>query len=119
MSRGLVRYQKCGTFDLPTFSCYRKLPLLASGWAYPGSGRVREMAWRRHVITRVVLMPEQARLLAGEPRLKSQSATVPVLKQIASRELKPRRNGVRIGTRKIKSRHAICCRSRSRTGKKR
>jgi putative transposase len=34
MPKGLIRYQKCGVFHFLTFSCYRRLPLLASEAAY-------------------------------------------------------------------------------------
>jgi hypothetical protein len=34
MTKGLVRYQKCGVFHFLTFSCYRRMPLLGMGAAY-------------------------------------------------------------------------------------
>jgi putative transposase len=90
MTKGLVRYQKCGVFHFLTFSCYRRMPLLASGVAYQVFEREIE-AVRRHygfVIAGYVLMPEHVHLLVDEPRVASLATALQVLKQNTSRKLK-------------------------------
>jgi putative transposase len=75
MTRGLVRYQKCGVFHFLTFSCYRRRPLLAAPGAYGIFEHELERVRKRYG-------------LLGEPRIASLAVALQVLKQAASRKLK-------------------------------
>jgi len=90
MTRGLVRYQKCGVFHFLTFSCYRRRPLLAAPGAYGIFEHELERVRKRYglVVAGYVLMPEHVHLLLGEPRIASLAVALQVLKQAASRKLK-------------------------------
>jgi len=90
MPKGLVRYQKCGVFHFLTFSCYRRLPLLASEAAYTVFERELESVRQRYgfVIAGYVLMPEHVHHLVGETSISSLSVALQVLKQLTSRTLK-------------------------------
>jgi putative transposase len=90
MTKGLVRYQKCGDFHFITFSCYHRLPLLGCNAAYEVFARELETARRQYgfVVAGYVLMPEHVHLLLGEPPHSSLSVALQVLKQKTSRTLK-------------------------------
>jgi putative transposase len=90
MPKGLVRYQKCGVFHFLTFSCYRRMPLLARDTAYQVFERELEAVRRRYgfVVAGYVLMPEHVHLLVGEPGVSSLATVLQVLKQNTSRKLK-------------------------------
>src|SRR5665213_260657 len=90
MTKGLVRYQKCGVFHFLTFSCYRRQPLLAKAGAYKIFERALESVRLRYgfVVAGYVLMPEHVHLLVGEPAVSSLATAVQVLKQQTSRKLK-------------------------------
>ena len=90
MPKGRVRYQKCGVFHFLTFSCYRRMPLLARDAAYRVFEREFEAVRRRYgfVVAGYVLMPEHVHLLVGEPRVASLAIALQVLKQKTSRRLK-------------------------------
>jgi putative transposase len=90
MTKGLVRYQKCGVFHFLTFSCYRRRPLLGRDTAYRIFESELEAVRRRYgfVVAGYVLMPEHGHLLVGEPRVSSLATALQVLKQITSRKLK-------------------------------
>src|ERR1700744_1206737 len=90
MPKGLTRY-RCGVFHFVTFSCYRRLPLLASTPGYEVFEHELETVRRRYdfVVAGYVLMPEHVHLLVGEPRVASLSVAIQVLKQQTSRKLKP------------------------------
>ncbi len=90
MPKGLVRYQKCGSFHFITFSCYRRLPLLGQAAAYKTFEHELEAVRRRYglVVAGYVLMPDHVHLLVGEPLVSSLSVALQVLKQKTSRKLK-------------------------------
>jgi putative transposase len=94
MTKGLVRYQKCGVFHFLTFSCYRREPLLASSGAFEVfvSELEKVRRWYGFVVAGYVLMPEHVHLLIGEPRRSSLSVALQVLKQNTSRRLKKKQN---------------------------
>jgi putative transposase len=76
-----------------TFSCFRRLPLLASGRARNEFLRVLEQVRRRYrfTVAGYVVMPEHVHLLISEPERKSLSAVVQVLKQSVARKLNARK----------------------------
>lgn len=87
--RNLKRYYGAGDLHFVTFSCYQRLPLLASG-------RRRDLFLRRLEATRTryemvvvgyVVMPEHVHLLVDEPRRDSLSTAIKALKQSVSRRL--------------------------------
>ena len=90
MTRGLIRYQKCGVFHFLTFSCYRRQPLLAAPGAYGVFEHELECIRKRNALVAAgyVLMPEYVHLLIGEPLISSLSVALQVLKQETSRILK-------------------------------
>ncbi len=90
MTRGLVRYQKCGAFHFLTFSCYRRQALLADPGAYSVFEQELERVRKQYglVVAGYVLMPEHVHLLLGEPLVSSLSVALQVLKQETSRKLK-------------------------------
>ena len=92
MPKGLVRIQKCGALHFLTFSCYRRLPLLASERAYSLFEHELENVRLRYGLGIVgyVLMPEHVHLLVNEPRVESLAVAAQVLKQQTSRKLKLR-----------------------------
>ena len=69
MTERLVRYQQCGDMHFLTFSCYRRLPYLAS----PEAKNLFEDALERirkkysFVVAGYVVMPEHVHLLVNEP----------------------------------------------------
>ena len=69
MTKGLVRYQQCGCFHFLTFSCYHRLPYLASPEAMnlfeSALERIRQKY--RFVVAGYVVMPEHVHLLVNEP----------------------------------------------------
>ena len=92
MPKGLVRYQQCGVFHFLTFSCYRRLPLLAGASGYAVFEVELEAVRSRYgfVVAGYVLMPEHVHLLVGEPAISTLAVAIQVLKQQTSRKLKPR-----------------------------
>ncbi len=94
MPKDLVRYQKSGAFHFLTFSCYRRLPLLARLGAYHLFETELEAVRRKYefVVAGYVLMPEHVHLLVGEPRRSTLSVALQVLKQKTSRKLKGKAN---------------------------
>jgi putative transposase len=69
MTERLVRFQQCGDMHFLTFSCYRRLPYLAS----PEAKNLFEDALERirekysFVVAGYVVMPEHVHLLVNEP----------------------------------------------------
>jgi len=87
--RNLRRYYGRGDLHFVTFSCYQRLPLLASG-------RRRDLVLRTLEATRLkyeilvvgyVVMPEHVHLLVSEPGRQNLSAAVKALKQSVSRRV--------------------------------
>jgi putative transposase len=90
MTKGLVRYQKCGVFHFLTFSCYHRQALLDSDTAYHFFEIELEAVRRRYgfVVAGYVLMPEHVHLLVNESRHAPLAVALQVLKQQTSRKLK-------------------------------
>ena len=91
MTKGLIRYQQCGSFHFITFSCYRRLP-------YLGTATARDLFERSLEVMRVryeffvfvyVLMPEHIHMLVNEPKKALLSKAIQALKlsvSVQSRE---------------------------------
>lgn len=92
MTKGLVRYQKCGVFHFLTFSCYRRQALLGSNTAYHLFECELESIRQQYefVVAGYVLMPEHVHLLVSEPHYASLAVALQVLKQQTSKRLKGR-----------------------------
>jgi len=90
MTKGLVRYQKSGSFQFITFSCYRRQPLLGNESSYSILERELESVRKRFgmVVAGYVLMPEHVHLSVGEPLKASLAIALQVLKQKTSKKLK-------------------------------
>jgi putative transposase len=90
MSPRLVRFQKTRNFHFITFSCFRRLPLLARREGYNTFEIEFEKVRQRYqfVVAGYVLMPEHVHLLVSEPQVTSLSIALQVLKQLTSRKLK-------------------------------
>ncbi len=82
MTRGLIRYQQTGDFHFLTFSCYHRLPYLASAKARALFESALERIRRRFrlAIAGYVVMPEHVHLLVSEPREGELSSAVRSLK---------------------------------------
>lgn len=96
MPKGLRRIQGGGDFHFITCSCYRRLQFM-------GSARRRDLFLKileevrqkyRFLVIGYVVMPEHFHLLVSEPKTKSLSIVMQVLKQRVSRKCRgrPRRN---------------------------
>ena len=79
-----------GTFALPTFSCYRRLPL-------PGTVRARNLFLRElgrvrkeygFLLVGYVVMPNHVHLLISEPKKRTPSTVLQMLKQRVSRKMR-------------------------------
>ena len=96
MPRGLHRRYGQRHLHFITFSCYRRLPLLASAHARNLFVKILGEVRDRHGFALVgsVVMPNHIHLLVGEPAIGTPSTVLQVLKQRVSRRLrrKPRRN---------------------------
>lgn len=92
MTRGLVRYQKCGCFHFVTFSCYRRQAYLDSDGARELFERSFEAMRRRYkfVIAGYVVMPERVHLLVGEPQEVLLSRAIQAVKLSVSVQSHPR-----------------------------
>ena len=90
MPTGLVRYHNSRQFHFITFSCHRRLPLLARGEGYATFERELEAIRQRYkfVFVGYVLMPEHVHLLVSEPKNGSLATALQVLKQQTSKVLK-------------------------------
>lgn len=86
----LVRFQKTRNFHFITFSCFRRLPLLARRAGYNALEVELEKIRQRYqfVVAGYVLMPEHVHLLVIEPLVSSLAIALQVLKQRTSRQLK-------------------------------
>ncbi|WP_433971476.1 REP-associated tyrosine transposase [Tunturiibacter lichenicola] len=89
MPRGLERRQNTGQLHFITFSCYSRLPYLASDKSKDTLEQVIERTRRTHkfILRAYVLMPEHIHLLS-EPEHHQLSSTIRVLKGESSRLLK-------------------------------
>jgi putative transposase len=86
---GLKRYQETRDLHFITFSCYRRLPLLAC----PEAKRQFEISleqarWQyRFCVTGYVIMPEHVHLLISEPERAPLARALQALKQSVARRL--------------------------------
>jgi len=90
MPYGLKRFQKAEALHFITFSCYRRLPLLAAPEPKDTVEAALERIRARHQarIYAYVLMPEHVHLLINEPPSILLAQFLKVLKQTTSRKLK-------------------------------
>ena len=95
MPKRLKRIYAFGHLHLITFSCYRRLPLLAFSRARNVFVRVLDQVRKEYGFQLVgyVVMPEHVHLLISEPGRRTPSTVLKMLKQRVSRQLrrKPRR----------------------------
>ena len=87
--RNLKRYYGAGHLHFVTFSCYRRLPLLASPLRRDLFLRVLEATRKKYEMVGVgyVVMPEHVHLLVDEPRKQNLSVALKALKQSVSRQV--------------------------------
>lgn len=90
MPSRLKRYQSEGSYHFLTFSCYHRLPYLASDHARITFEKELERLRQRHrfLVFGYVLMPEHVHLLISEPELQPLSKTLNVLKAETSKRLR-------------------------------
>ena len=93
MPKGLKRYYGKGDLHFLTFSCYRKRPLLGTQQArrvfVQELARVRaEYGFR---LIGYVVMPNHVHLLVSEPKKKTLSTVLQMLKQRVSRKMRKRK----------------------------
>ena len=90
MPKGLRRYYGQKHFHFVTFSCYRRMPLLASRRAR--SLFIKELSHVRaeygFLLTGYVLMPEHVHLLMSEPEKGTPSTVLQMLKQRVTRNMR-------------------------------
>src|SRR5690349_5813959 len=90
MPKGLKRYYGQKHFHFVTFSCYRRLPLLASRRAR--NLFVEELSKVRteyeFLLAGYVLMPNHVHLLMSEPNRRTPSTVLQMLKQRVSRKMR-------------------------------
>jgi putative transposase len=96
MSKKLKRYYGHGELHFVTFSCYRRLPLLAT--TYARNLFVKELDEVRHgcdfLLVGYVLMPNHVHLLISEPEKCSPSSALQLLKQRVSRKTRGQKDAV-------------------------
>ena len=82
MPQALHRYYGAGDLHFVTFSCYRRLPLLASPARRDRLLEILERVRRRYrlVVLGYVVMPEHVRLLVSEPQRETLSTVMQALK---------------------------------------
>jgi len=87
--RNLKRYYGAGDLHFVTFSCYRRLQLLANPLRRDLFLRALETTRKKYemVVVGYVVMPEHVHLLVGEPRKQDPSVALKVLKQSVSRRV--------------------------------
>ena len=89
MPRNLKRYYGRGDLHFVTFSCYRRLPLLARRERRDLFLKSLETIREKYelVVVGYVVMPEHVHLLVGEPRKQNLSVALKALKQGVSRRV--------------------------------
>src|ERR1700675_4811166 len=96
MPKKLKRYYGRGELHFVTFSCYRRLALLAT--AFARNLFVKELDEVRHgydfLLVGYVLMPNHVHLLISEPKNCSPSSTLQMLKQRVSRKMREQKHAV-------------------------
>ena len=93
MPSGLKRFQKAESLHFITFSCFYRLPLLATAGASETVEAVLEQTRARHDarVYAYVLMPEHVHLLVNEPPQILLAQFLKVVKQMTSRKLRGER----------------------------
>jgi len=88
MPSGLKRFQQARELHYITFTCYHRLPYLASPAARDlvEATLERVRRWYGFYINAYVVMPEHVHLLMSEPERGTVSVAVQMLKQIVSRK---------------------------------
>ena len=90
MPKDLKRYYGQRQFHFVTFSCYRRLPLLGTVRArnlfVKELGRVRKEYG--FLLIRYVVMPNHVHLLISEPKKRTPSTVLQMLKQRVSRKMR-------------------------------
>jgi putative transposase len=94
MPLGLKRYQQTGNMHFITFSCYQRLPFLATPQAKEVFEATLETLRKRHdfFIAGYVLMPEHVHILITEPEQIPLASMLRVLKGETSKRLKGTRD---------------------------
>ena len=89
MPRNLKRYYGRGDEHFVTFSCYRRLPLLARRERRDLFLNALETTRKNYemVVAGYVVMPEHVHLLVEEPRKQNLSVSLKALKQSVSRQV--------------------------------
>src|SRR5262245_31557609 len=97
MPKGLRRWHGGGEEHFITCSCYHRQPFLASARRRDVFLRILEEVRRQFdfVVWGDVVMPEHFHLLVSEPRTRSLSLAMQVLKQRVSRRCRSRRTSTR------------------------
>jgi putative transposase len=92
MTKGLVRYQRCGCFHFIAFSCYHRFPHLGTVTARDLFERSLEAMRLRYgfVVCGYAVMPEHVHLLVGEPGKALLSRAIQALKLSVSVQSKER-----------------------------
>ena len=82
MTERLVRYQHCGDMHFLTFSCYRRLPYLATPEAMNLFEDALERIRKKYkfVVAGYVVMPEHIHLLVNEPARSSLDRAIKSIK---------------------------------------
>lgn len=90
MPYGLKRFQQAETLHFVTFSCFQRLPLLASPLTKDTLEAMLEQMRARHQVRvyAYVLMPEHVHLLMNEPPAIALAQFLKALKQMTSRKLR-------------------------------
>jgi putative transposase len=91
MPTGLKRFQQTNQLHFITFSCYKRQPLLHTEEAKDTLQQILEQTRKQQDlrIAGYVLMPEHVHLLTNEPATSTLATFLQILKQQASRQLKP------------------------------
>jgi putative transposase len=93
MPHGLKRFQKAEALHFITFSCFHRLPFLATPESKETFEAVLEQIRARHEarVYAYVLMPEHVHLLINEPPSILVAQFLKAIKQMTSRKLKDNR----------------------------
>jgi putative transposase len=91
MPTGLKRFQQTNQLHFLTFSCYKRQPFLQTEEAKHTLQQILEQTRKQQGlrIAAYVLMPEHVHLLTNEPTTGTLATFLQILKQQASRQLKP------------------------------
>ena len=90
MPKGLKRYYGQGQLHFLTFSCYRRLPLLGTVGARNLFVKELNKVRREYkfLLVGYVVMPNHVHLLISEPKERTPSTVLQMLKQRVSRKMR-------------------------------